>query len=391
MELTIESIRPGDEARRHELARQAFGATSAFDPQSPTLDPEQVVCAYDGDLLVGAVITLSFTMTWGGRPVPCGGVSGVVVAPEARGRGAAKRMLAESFDRMTARGQAVSALYPTTASLYRGLGFEVAGWFVQRRIPLSAIAAAPAAELEWRRVDPGDPVVLTLHDEMAARHDGWFRADPVWWAWRAHRAAREEAVNRYAYVGRRAGADVAAVQFRYTSSETSLYDLDVELLAGLDVEAVGAALGFLAGHGTTAHTARTALPAPLLAPHVPQLQRTSTTSDWPWMLRLVDPPAAVQARGWPGAVRGRVDLDIVDDARPANAGAHVLEFDGGEATLVRGGSGRITATAQDLALLYAGTAPRTMRANGRLREAAADDLDLLAAACVATPSIPLFF
>lgn len=391
MELTIESFRPGDEERRHALGRQAFGATNAFDPDAPAIDPERAVCAYAGDVLMGTVITLDFAMTWGGRPVGCGGVSGVVVAPEIRGRGAARRMLAESFDRMAARGEVISALYPTTASLYRSMGYEVVGWFEQRRVPLGAVAGVSAEALSWRQVEPGDDAILALHDDMAARHDGWFRADPGWWAFRTRRARQEPSVNRFAYVGRRGGADAAAVQFRYSSSDTALYDLDVEVVAGLDGDAVGAALAFLAGHGTTAATFQTALPAAMLAPHVPQLQQAKVSSDWPWMLRLVDVPGAIQARGWPRGLSGRVDLDVVDLVRPANSGAHVLEIDGGEATLVRGGSGRTTVTVQDLAMLYSGCSVYALRDAGRLAEAGADDLDLLAAAFVSRPTIPLFF
>ena len=390
MDLTIESFRPGGRERFHALMRQAFGGTQAFDPDSPATDPDKIVCAYDGDLLVGSVMTFDFAMTWGGRPVRCGGVSGVTVAPEARGAGAAKRMLDESFDRMDRRGQAVAALYPTTASLYRGAGFEIVGWFQQRRIPVPEVRRVGVEELRWREVAHDDEVLRELHDRTAARHDGWFGVDPEWWRFRAHRQMRDASVNRFTYVGSRAGADVAAVQYRYQSAG-DFYDLDAEVVAGTDVDAIGAALALLAGHGTTARDILTTLPSSILGPHVPQLQRTKVASDWPWMLRLVDAPAAVAARGWPRPVSGSVELEIVDPVRPANAGAHVLELHAGEATLVRGGSGRTTVTAQDLAMLYSGCDVAGLRAAGRLAEASVDDLDLLAAACVSNPSAPFFF
>lgn len=389
MELTIESIRDGDEVQRHALMRQAFGGTRAFDAAAPALPAEQVVAAYDGDVLVGSVMTFDYVQTWGGRPVPCGGVSGVAVGPQARGRGAARRMLAESLARMGRRGQVVSALYPTTASLYRGMGYEVVGWFERRRVPVGEVR--PGSALEWRAVPPGDPAVVDLHDGMAGRFDGWFRVDRRAWAFGAHHAANEASENRYTYVGRRGGVDVAAVRYRYDRSESAMYDLDVEVVAGLDAEAVGSALALLGGHGTTAGHVRTALPAMLLAPHVPQLQRVGRADDWPWMLRIVDAPAAVQARGWPRGVRGRFELLVEDEVLPANAGPHVLEVDDGAATLLRGGAGRITVSSQDLAVLYAGGDVRALRAAGRLAEATADDLDLLAAAFVASPTIPLFF
>lgn len=390
MQLTIESIRPGDEERHHVLMRQAFGGTATYDPDAPHSDPDAFVCAYDGDRMVASVLTFDFAMTWGGRPVPCGGVSGVVVAPEARGRGAARRMLDEALDRMDRNGQVVGALYPTTASLYRGAGFEIVGWYRRRRIPVGEIRVDGAGAPEWREVAHDDDIVRTLHDDMAARHDGWFRVDPGWWAFRAHRQLGEASTNRYTYVGSRGGADVAAVQYRYDRAG-EFYDLEVEIIAGLDTDAIGAALALLAGHGTTAGNLVTTLPPSVLGPHVPQLQRTAAASDWPWMLRLVDAPGAIAARGWPRSVSGTVELDLEDPVRPGNAGPHVLELGGGEAALRPGGTGRITVTAQDLAMVYAGCDVPGLRAAGRLVDATPADLDLLAAACVSNPSIPLFF
>lgn len=390
MELTIESIRPGDLERHHSLMRQAFGGTETFDPDAPSSDERKYVCAYLADQLVGSMLTFDLPMTWGGRSVPCGGLSAVTVSPQARGRGAAQQMLAEALRRMQDQGQVISALYPTTASLYRGGGYEIVGWYQRRRIPISAIEVAVDQPLEWREVEVGSDVLVELYDEMAGRIDGWFRIDPQWWAHRRHRQAKDTSTNRYTYVGARAGADVAAVQYRYEKGD-DFYDLEVEVLAGVDAAAVGAALTLLGGHGTTAQHVTTALPSSVIGPHVPQLQRTTAASDWPWMLRIVDAPGAIAARGWPACVSGAVELEIVDERCAANAGAHVLEVEGGKGALLRGGSGRVQVTVQDLAMLYSGCDVAGLRAAGRLTGAGADDLDLLAAAFVSNPSIPLFF
>ncbi len=390
MDLSIESLRPGDGERFHSLMRQAFGGTQPFDAEAPRTDPDKVVCAYDGDLLVGSVMTFDFTMTWGGRPVRCGGVSGVTVVPEARGGGAARRMLAESYDRMDRRDQVVAALYPTTASLYRSTGFEIVGWYQRRRIPLGDVRTDGVEALRWRQVPHDDDVLRELHDRTAAGRDGWFLVDPEWWRFLAHRNVRDASTNRFSYVGSRDGTDVAAVLYRYESAG-DFYDIEVEVLAGVDVDAIGAVLALLAGHGTTARNIVTTLPPSMLGPHVPQLQRTGVASDWPWMLRVVDLPGAFAARGWPRVVAGRVELEVVDPVRPANAGPHVLELHGGEANVAPGGSGRLTVTTQDLAMLYSGCDVAGLRASGRLAGATDDDLDLLAAACVSNPSAPFFF
>ena len=39
-----------------------------------------------------------------------------------------------------------------------------------------------------------------------------------------------------------------------------------------------------------------------------------------WMLRVVDVPAAIAARGFPPAVSVSVPLELSDQARPGNAG-----------------------------------------------------------------------
>lgn len=390
MELAIQSMRAEDAIHRHDLLRQAFGATRPFDPDAPAARPDQVVGAYQGARLVGTLVTFDFAQTWGGRAVPCGGVSGVAVAPEARGRGVAREMVAEALHRMVRRGLVVAALYPTASALYRAAGFEVVASFRRRVVPLGEVDVTAEA-LAWRPTGLDDPAKAGLHDRAAALHDGWFRGDPGWWARRDHDAAADTSVNRWCYVGARDGEDVAVVQYRYDTSETAMFDLDVEVIAGLDGRAVGAALALLAGHGSTAGTIRTALPASLLGDHVPELQRTKALAEWPLMLRVVDAPAAVRARGWPRAVRGRIELHLVDDLLPANAGPQVLEVADGRAELVPGGGGRVTMSAMDLAVVYAGGDVWARRGAGGLAGATDEDLELLAAAFVSHPTSPLFF
>ena len=389
--VTIEDLRAGDEEQRWLLTRQAFGGTETYDADAPELEPGQVVAAYVGDDLVGALILFDFASTWSGRAVPTGGVSGVVVAPQARGRGVAHAMLAEGMRRMSDRGQVLSTLYPTTAALYRSVGYEVVGRFERRNIPLSSIPTDPASGLDWRRVSFDDPVIDQIEHRMASRHDGWFVPDPVWSAWHAHRWTHDRSTNRYAYVGRRGTEDVAVVVYRYDSSEALMYELAAEIIVATDGDGLAAALGFLAGHGTTSGHVQTSLPGSLLALHLPHVQRAAIASDWPWMLRLVDLPGAVAARGWSPSVSGRAELEVEDHTWPANGGRWVLEVDGGRAQLSPGGNGRTSLSIHDLARIYAGGDVAMMVAAGRLAGADPSDLDLLAAAAVSRPTIPYFF
>lgn len=391
MDFTIESIRAGDEAQRHDLRRQAFGGTDLFDPDLAVPPAERTVAAYVGDTLMGTVVALDFTITWGGAPVPGAGVSGVTVRPEMRGRGLARALLAETFDRMRARGDLVAVLYPTTATLYRSVGFEICGSHEWRHIPLDAIPTAPADALQWRRVGLDDPGLRAVYDRMAARIDGWAVTDDRWWA-RSHRSMiKETSTNRFAYIGARDGIDAGALVYRYEPSKTHFYEITTDLVAGVDEAAVGSALGFLASNGTTASRVETDLPRSVLARHVPSMQRARVSNDCPWMLRLVDVAGAVAARGWPSTVTGRVELDITDATIPGNAGPHVFEVADGAATLTPGGSGAVAVTVNDLAVVFAGGDVRALAGAGRLTGATSTDIDLLLAACATHPSMPFYF
>ena len=73
----------------------------------------------EGDALVGGLVLFEFGQFWGGRSIPCAGVSAVAIAPEHRGRGAARALLERSLREAREQGRFVSALYPATQALYR--------------------------------------------------------------------------------------------------------------------------------------------------------------------------------------------------------------------------------------------------------------------------------
>jgi hypothetical protein len=118
-----------------------------------------------------------------------------------------------------------------------------------------------------------------------------------------------------------------------------------------------------------------------------------------WMLRLLDAPAAIAARGFP-ATDIAVPLQITDDLRPANSGRWDLTVRAGEGRLSRyrtvapspSSAGRSHARcaplalgARGLAALYAGTPVATLRRAG-LADGGSQDADAaLDGAFAATP------
>ena len=390
-EVAIDDVGAGGEEVAQRLGQQAFGGTDAFDPRRPGVGAGRHVGAYLAGTLVGQVRRHAFGQWFGGRRVPCAGISGVTVAPEARGRAVARRMLATSLERAADDGEVIAALYPTTAALYRSVGFEVAGWWVERAVPVDGLPGDDGS-VTWERADFGDERLVATYRRMAPDHDGWIDPDAGFWTWRAMQAASDARTNRYAYVGHRDGDVVAAVQYAYGPSERAMYRLDAEAVWGVDGHAVAAALAFLGTNGTTAEEVRTVLPADVLELHLPHVQRTVVRRDWPWMLALVDLPGAMAARGYPAAVSGSVALAVTGSVRPGDDGTWVLAVADGAATLERGGDGRAAVAATDLAALFTGHLdPLRLARAGRLGHATAADLGLLRAAFAGNPTLPTFF
>ena len=143
-DLTVELLREGDADQLLDLNRQAFGGPER-DPDRPATGRERVVAAYAGDRLVASVTTHELGQFFGGRSVPMGGLAGVVVAPDQRGRGLARQLIMRSFEAMAQRGEVISTLYPTTAPLYRSMGYEIAGTYGSVDLDLDQLPNGPGA------------------------------------------------------------------------------------------------------------------------------------------------------------------------------------------------------------------------------------------------------
>ncbi len=136
-----------------ETDRGAIASLSGLAFNSPPR-PERVslagrLCAYDGARLTASAGAIDFDQWFGGSRVPCAGIEGVVVQPEDRGRGIAGTLVAELLRKVRGEGRLVSALYPSTATLYRKLGYEFGGLRPQFRVALSDLPAVglPAGDV----------------------------------------------------------------------------------------------------------------------------------------------------------------------------------------------------------------------------------------------------
>ena len=354
---TIESLRAGDEMAKRTVTRQAFGTQDPIDPARPLPPLDQIVAAYDGDTIVGCVTLLRDAQYFGGRPVTSGGIAQVSVAAHARGRNIARRMMREALDRLHASGCAISALYPTTATLYRSVGYEIAGH--------QAITQVDIGELPR---DHGDTVftpaticdLRAIYDAVAPAHDGWLvRGDARWQilGYDFDKSPQPSAT----YLAHRDGQLVGGVAYRQIAGERRSVDLMAGQLLALDRRAARAVLALLGAHGTMAGALRTTLPEWELQAAIDNGQRTKRTFAMPWMVRIVDVAGAVAQRGYNPHVDVEVDLELSDDLLAHNNGRFVLRVRDGAGSLEPGGGGRVALDIREFAAAFTGQRPGEAR------------------------------
>lgn len=361
------------------------------------LDPARclVVDGLRGEVAAASHIR-PFTQWFGGRPVPMGGFSPVAVLPEFRGRGLGRAVTAGQYADLRERGEVISALFPAALSLYRAVGFEVAGSYVHRRFPAVQLSTIrPGRSVDVRRGQVADlDAVHRCHAAAAPGRNGAVSRDRAWWKGRLP----EDLAQTMLYVvdDPASPGDVAGYAIYRHGPTRAPYDYSVvvgEVLAD-DPDVVKALWRVVASSGSQAPDVDVIGPAEddlfLLADHA---SAVAVRSEIRWMLRLIDAPGAVAARGWPALVSGAVHLEVADDHAPWNAGRWVLEVDGGAATLTPGGQGTVQASIGGLSAWWAGYAPATRLARtGHLHcsdRAAVELLDQLLPA--SPPVLPDFF
>jgi GNAT superfamily N-acetyltransferase len=109
--------------------------------------------AFAGDRMVGSALFLDLRQWWHGRAVPMAGVAGVQIAPEDRGRGIGRAVMTALTELMAGRGYPLAALYPATMTVYRSLGWEIAGHRHEVRLPARSLfaLAKPGRLGRWRQ------------------------------------------------------------------------------------------------------------------------------------------------------------------------------------------------------------------------------------------------
>ena len=382
MDVEVRTLAGDDELEQAWLLdRQAFNSPAAErDRWLQGLVPERTHGVFVDDRLVGMGTVHALGQFFGGRSVPMGGVASVAVAPDHRGRGIASALLQSMLPAMRAWGEVISTLSPATTRLYRGLGWEVAGVHGGRAVPARSLnqltAGAGASVRQGGRDDL--PAIAACYGRVAPRTNGF--VDRPEWYWEQTLGARWN--ERYVYVvdgdDDDGGVD-GYMNYEHLRSPVGWgYGLRVHDIVARHADAL---LALWRTVGSSASQVREVHfcgppedPLLLLLPEQDLTYHTVLR----WMLRLVDAPGAVAARGFPHGVDVTVDLEVRDRQCEWNDGTWRLVVSGGRGKLERGGLGTVRIGIGTFSSLWSGYASaRTLELIGGLTGATAKDRDAL--------------
>jgi len=356
---------------------------------------------WDGPDLVGAARYYDMRQFWHGRPLPMAGIGGVKVAPEARGRGVGRALMTHVLGELASLGYPLSVLYPATAPLYRSMGWELAGGHYQAEVPARSLGSLLPADPQAD--GPAGP------DRPRVRRAGPDDAKEVIEVLAAvHAAARDSgAATMDAASVRRWLADDG--MFAYLAADGFLgygwhgptdKAIRVEILQAGSAATARELWGIVASHASVTQVVHAATgPADPVA-WLTREPDVSVRNDHSWMLRVIDPAAAISGRGFGTGTSVRVPLRLADPDLPANAGLHTLTVRDGEGALERCAttgqadsprSGPLATGPRGFAALYAGVPLATLRVAGLVSGGDQDTDAALDTVFAATPYLLYYF
>lgn len=328
----------------------------------------------DGRVVAGLSV-IPMGHWFGGQSVPAAGVTAVGVAPDQRGTGVGMFLIRRMLEEQHAMGVPIATLYPATTAFYRRAGFERAAARTIYEVPLAAMNLRDYT-LEASPVEPSQHKMLKNLYQRKAKLSSSFIDRPEL-MWNRLLEPKDHDKPLYQFLVSRAGEPEGYVVFTHTSWGEPLSVRDV---VALTPQAARRILTLLADHRSMIDMVRFpgAPNDPLLFLMLEQKQKVFNQIDL--MLRVLDVPAALAARGYPVGVHAELHLEITDDLLPWNNGRFVLHVADGRARVEPGGQGRIHMHIRDLAALYSGYGtPFELQQAGTIRAEAND----LAAAALA--------
>jgi len=224
----------------------------------------------------------------GGASVPAVNICHVAVAPEWRGQGLARMLLARMEDEARAQGAVLATLFASARPVYRKLGYELAGSEIIYEAETSALPTRPS--VSWQALTGKIEGHLAKAPALRAKHhNGLLDRAPA--HWRELLATPRHALALYAIDG-----DVASgFVLIDTADDTCMIFRDWHAANGVAAEAI---LSFASGFRSVYPKLRWhGAPADDLVFAMPD-KGWRLFHQEEWMGKLLDPQKALARRGY---------------------------------------------------------------------------------------------
>jgi predicted acetyltransferase len=343
MDLEIRPIRPDE----FEAYAHAIDAAFSSVPGKDELEDERSVAEHDRQFavlddgtIVGGSSAVSFRMTVpGGRTVPTAGIPNVGVLPSHRRRGVNTALMRAQLEDARSRGEPVAALHASEGGIYGRFGFGMATFLADLDVETSRSAFrpgySPAGRVRLLSHDEALPRMRPIFDAVVPARPGMIPLDDRWFRWRFGELERDkESPFFYAVHETDAGEPDAYAVYKVKDEwpgEIPRNELTVREAMATTPQATADIWRFLFDVDLVETVKAPDRPVddPLLRLAIEPRRLRYSLRDGMY-LRVVDVPAALEARGY--ADDGRLVLEVADAFCGWNEGRYELSATDGSAT-----------------------------------------------------------
>ena len=348
-ELTLRSPRRDELEAFIQPMYLAFGdvpVPEQVEVERGLMDFDRFIGAFDGHDWVATGGGYGMRLTLPGGDVAASGITGIGVRPDHRRHGLLRQMMDWLFDDARRHGEPVAVLLASEAAIYQRFGFGQASMASSFSLDTTSTTFRRPVDLgagaRIRLIDETEALAVfsAIYGEVRRRTPGALtRTETHWRSWLladAEWMRRGEGIKLRALLevdGEPRGFAIYRFDNGWGPTGPS-GKLNVQEVIALDPDAEQALWEWLLAMDLVRTVAgrRGPVPHPLQQMLIEPRRLALTVSDGLW-LRILDLPAALEARGYVGS--GSVVFDVTDEQFEANADRWELRVSDGRAAVSR--------------------------------------------------------
>lgn len=311
---------------------------------------EQLRVACELDQVLGGLMQIPMAQAFGSRFVQMTGIAAVTVRADRRRDGIATQMMGKVLAELRDSNVPLSVLYANNQPLYRSVGYEQAGVHWRGVIRPHEIGVREPIAGTTTLAEPADlPLVEALYRDYALSRPG--HLDRIPFLWDRLRAEQEGAAATTALLWDERGLLEAYVHTRQIRQGTQVR-LRVEDAASVTPRGWRRIWTHLTDISTLVEEIELATsptdPLYVLLPDATMRLRVFE----PWLVRVLRPVTALEARGYPNGQPERIAMRVIDPL--LGDVALTMDVEGGHARVRRGGDPTAKVHIRGLSAIYTG-------------------------------------